>query len=449
MQFFSRRSLLKGAGMGGTALLSSQVSATSAQGSADNSGLRLHPLEGISRENLKITDIRVTLLSCELPPEKRWVTATSQTWKTDEILVETFTDKGIVGIGAACQYGGPEQVKSFIEERIKPGLIVKNPFDVVNMTGAWNGPWGRWQQRPGPQAGWAGVDATMWDIIGKAKNKPVYKILSMDGKPDPRVRVYASGGVEYAWYKRPEDLIDEAARVKDEGYPAFKFRIGTEWKNSGITVQRFIPYMQKVRQTVGNDLQLALEGNQRLVLEQWLELCPVLEDLKFLWLEEPVNRFVPGAVDNYLRIKEALPRVKISGGEMLMNRFEFKEWIDRGAHDIVQPGCNVMGITEAWQVARLAHLRGRICVPVNWWGGLSTMANVALTAAVPNRLYCELNHTFNPLRLEVFKDPLVPKKGVIQIPDKPGFGVELVKDVAQKFPFLPGNFSRRNPELPN
>ncbi len=81
-------------------------------------------------------------------------------------------------------------------------------------------------------AAWAG-DAACCDIIGKAANLPVYRLLATDAPPQPHVRMYMSGRVEYAWYKHPEDLIDEAVCHKEEGHTAFKFRIGTEWKNSG------------------------------------------------------------------------------------------------------------------------------------------------------------------------------------------------------------------------
>ena len=61
---------------------------------------RVHPLEGIARENLKIQDVKVTILSYTLPPDKQWITGRSVTWKTDLILIEILTDKGIAGIGA-------------------------------------------------------------------------------------------------------------------------------------------------------------------------------------------------------------------------------------------------------------------------------------------------------------------------------------------------------------
>ena len=58
------------------------------------------------------------------------------------------------------------------------------------------------------------------------------------------------------------------------------------------------------------------------------------------------------------------------------------------------------------------------------------MGNAALVAAIPNRLMLELNQTFNPLKEDVFKDPLVVKRGYMDLPDKPGFGVELAPNLA-------------------
>jgi L-alanine-DL-glutamate epimerase-like enolase superfamily enzyme len=277
---------------------------------------------------------------------------------------------------------------------------------------------------------------------------PVYKLLATDNAPAPHIRMYASGGVEYKWYKRPEDLIDEAARHKEEGYTAFKFRIGTEWQNSGMTIKKYIPYLQKMRQVVGPNFDLMQESNMRLSLEQCLELCPVLDELKFLWFEEPVNTRVEGAIESYIRIKNAMKKTMVSGGESLGSRFDFKQWVDRGAYDIVQPDCNVTGVTEAWHIARMAHQRGKYCCPHNWHGGLTTMANAALVAAIPNHLVLELNQTYNPFKEELFKDPLVVKRGYMDLPNKPGFGVEVKEGIESKFPFLPGPYSKPNPELP-
>lgn len=416
------------------------LSAAAAAGAActgGRPGARHHPLDGVRREDLQITDVKVTLLSHDLK-DKAWVTANMLIWKSDAVLVEVFTKQGIVGIGESSPYGGPEHLKKTIEESLKPTLIGKNPFDVEHLATAWLGP------RPN-FAAWAGIDAACWDIIGKATGKPVYELLAAGGAPETRLRMYASGGVEYAWYDRPEDLIDEAVRHKEAGYTAFKFRIGTEWASNGITVKKYIPWVEKLRAAVGPDMDLMQESNMRLSLEECLELCPVLEELQFLWFEEPVKAYEPGALENHLRLRQALRTVKIAGGESRGNRFDFKEWIDRDAYDIVQPDCNVTGVTEAWHIARIAHLKNKPCCPHNWHGGLTTMANAALVAAIPNRLVLELNQTYNPFKEEIFQDPLVVKQGYLQLPRRPGFGLELKPDLEAKYPFLPGNYWKPNP----
>jgi L-alanine-DL-glutamate epimerase-like enolase superfamily enzyme len=401
---------------------------------------RNHPLDGIGRENLKITDVKVTIMSCELK-DKAWITGTQVVWKSDAVLVQIFTDKGIVGIGESSPYGGPEYIKKAIEGDVKPTLIGQNPFDVEFLATAWVG------ARPSYIV-WAGVDAAMWDIIGKAKGMPVYKLLATEAPPQPHIRMYASGGVEYGWYKRPEDLIDEGVRHKEEGYTAFKYRVGTEWKNSGMTISKYIPWVRKLRAAAGPKMDLMQESNMRLSLDDCLTLAPVLEELGFLWFEEPVRTNEQGSLERHLQIKAKLKKTMISGGESRGDRFSFKEWIDRGAYDIVQPDCNVTGITEAWHIARIAQLKNRYCCPHNWHGGLSTMANAALVAAIPNHLVLELNQTFNPFKEELFKDPLVVKKGYMDLPDKPGFGMELKPGIAEKFPYMPGNYWKLNPELP-
>jgi L-alanine-DL-glutamate epimerase-like enolase superfamily enzyme len=409
------------------------------------------PLEGVQPEKLKITDVRVTLLSYPLPKEKQWITGEGVTWKTDAVLVEVFTDKGLVGIGESTPYGGPVEVKKYIDEVIKPLLVGQNPFDVEHLTCAWSSTGGEGTTPWGQQVAWAGVDGALWDIIGKAKNMPVYKLLAAGGQPKPHIRMYASGGVEYAWYKRPQDLIDEGVRHKEEGYTAFKYRIGTEWKNSGITMEKYIPWVRKLRDAVGPNFSLMQEANMRFTLDQCLELAPVLEELKFVWFEEPVPRTAPGAIDAYRTVRQAMKTVKVSGGETMVTRNEFKEWVDRGGYDICQPDCNTTGISEAWHIARVAALRGKICCPHNWHGGLTTMMNAALVAAIPNHLMLELNQTFNPFKEEVFKEPLVVKKGYMDLPNKPGFGVELAggaQALARKFPYLPGQYDKPNPDLP-
>ena len=410
---------------------------------------RSHPLEGIAREKLKITDVRATLIGYTFPPgDFLWMGSTYVVWRADACVVQVFTDQGVAGMGEGSPYAGAEAMKKFIETYARPALIGKNPFDVEHLACPWAGPASSPLMRWIGSLPWAAVDMALWDIIGKTKNLPVYELLATEVPAKPRVPVYASGGTKWAWYKRPEDVIDEAIQAKEEKFRAFKFRIGTEWKNNAVTMPQYITLLRRMREAVGPDFKLIQEGNMRFSLEEALDLCPVLEELNFLWFEEPVDSWQEGSVEAHLKIKEALPHVLVSGGELLANRFEFAQWAHRGAFDIVQPDCNMMGLTEAWHTAMLAHAQRKYCCPHAWHNGFTIMANAHLAAAIPNLLLLEYFHTYNPLKEEIFVDPARVKDGFLELPTRPGFGMELIPDLEKKFPFEPGNWRRPNPDLP-
>ena len=170
----NRRKFLKSAAViaGSSALAGLTGCVTKVGKKSGASETLIHPLNGIKRENIKITDIRVILLSYQLKPEELWTDGDDNSiiWQTSSVIIEVFTDAGIVGIGGASRYNGPEEMKVYTEKVIKPLLIGKNPFDVEILTGGIAG--------GGARGAWAGVDIALWDIIGKAKGLPLYKISS-------------------------------------------------------------------------------------------------------------------------------------------------------------------------------------------------------------------------------------------------------------------------------
>ena len=397
---------------------------------------RTYPLEGIERENIKITDIKVTPISYKDPKGDLWRSGKISVWKTDGCLTEVFTDQGIIGIGEGSPYAGCDKIKQYTDEVITPSLIGKNPFDIEFLTCGdadnWNG-----------RSPWAGVDCALWDIIGKAKNMPVYKLLATDNEPATRLKVYASGGDYHEWYKNGEEvLIEEALSYKEQGYDAFKFRCGTDWQFSNMTLKKYIPILRRLRDAVGPDFKLMHETMREtgVPMDEILnEFCPVIDELDFHWFE----RF--DTIESNVRVNEALSTVMVASGEIFKTRFEAKEWMDSGAIDVVQSDCNVIGITENWYIARIAHLKGLLHCPHNWHGGLTTMANAHFAAGIPNRHMLELNQTYNPLKEGVFKEPLVVENGYMDLPDKPGFGVEVIDDIEKKFPWVPGSYDKPNP----
>lgn len=403
---------------------------------------RTSPLDGVSRERIRITDIQVINLGYRLKPDEEWPDGDNNSiiWKTESVIVKMTTDAGITGLGGCSRYNGPAQMKEYCDRIIKPILIGKNPFDVEALAGGMCG--------PGARGVWAGIDTAMWDIIARSKGVPLYKLLAIDVEPQTHVRVYASGG-EFTWrkgsrFKGPDDLIVQATEHQRNGYTAFKFRPGGGFRKLGITIQDHIPYLRRMREAVGPKFDLIQEANQRWTVEQCLEIAPVLEELKILWFEEPTRR----NPDAYLRIKKALPTVKISGGETRSNRAELAEMVDSGAYDIVQHGADDAGMTEAWHMARMAHTRGKLLCPHNWQDGLVAIANAHLMAASANRFLLETNMTPNPLKEGLFKEKLAVRNGHLDIPEKPGLGVELKEGLEEQYPPIPGPWNIPDPDMP-
>ena len=402
---------------------------------------RISPLDGVRREKIRITDIKVTNLAYRLKPEEEWPDAASNfiIWKTESVIVEISTDAGLNGIGGATRYNGPAEMKGYLDGIVKPLLIGKNPFDVESLAGGISG--------PGARGIWSGVDTALWDIVAKAEGVPLYRLLATDTEPQTHLRMYASGG-EFTWRKNsrfagPEDLVKQALRHKEAGYTAFKFRPGGAFEKFS-SIREFVPYLREMRKAVGPDFDLIQESNTRWTMDQCLEIAPVLEELKFTWWEEPTRRII----DDYVRIKKVLPTVKVSGGEGLANRSALVEWMDRGAYDIVQPGCDDAGVTECWHMARMAATRGKLLCPHNWQDGLVCVANAHLMAAVPNRFLLESNMTPNPFKEGLFKEKFAAANGYIDVPNKPGLGVELKEGLAELYPPIPGNWNMPDPDMP-
>lgn len=435
-----RRFLTHSGGIIGMGMLAGACDSTASKN--DKHDERIHPLQGLARENLKITDLKVTLLSAPIPDAEQWyldwVPERYRAWKTDSILIEVFTDSGIKGIGGCTQYGGPDKVKAYAENVVKPAILGQNPFDIELLTCG--------VTRRGEKVAWAGVDAALWDIIGKVVNKPVHQLLSIDQSPPEKVPVYASAGEMYDGDIWPDNLIAEAKKLRKKGFTAYKFRPGTHWSVSGMTMSRYIDGVWKIREAMGDDFGLIQECNAQFSLEQTLQFLPEAEKMNLLWIEDPTFRFGDEARKNYALIKKNLDKVLLSyGGDTMDNRFQYKEWIDAQSMDIVQPDAGVMGLTEAWYVSRIAHLQNQVCAPHNWHGALLTMANAAMAASIPNLIMLEINQTYNPLRDELLKTPFRIEDGYFYLPPGPGFGVEVIEEAAERFPYIEGRYDKPPP----
>jgi L-alanine-DL-glutamate epimerase-like enolase superfamily enzyme len=389
-----------------------------------------HLLEGIGREELKITEIKITPISYK-PADGSYVHECGPVvlTKCDETVVEVFTDQGLVGIApGATRLGNHDH------------LIGRNPFDVELMALS------------------PGLDVACWDLIGKAKGVPVYKLLATDTDPSPKVKAYASGGVNWTYYDKgdgsaygAEALIEEALGYKEMGFDTFKWRPGTDWEEDGITPTVLGEICRQLREAVGPDFDLGLEkkGYDTWTLEECLEIAPIIDELGFLFFEQPMGDVGEAQFDDYLRLKETMPRVMLWGGEGLRSASEMRPWLVQGIYDALQTDCHRIGVTENWYIGRVAGYYGRKMVMHNWNSGLGTMCNAHYIAGVPSGHMVEFFLYPNEFRYGLFTEPMRPHDGYIVLSDKPGFGLELAPDFAERFPHIPGTNTFANPRYPH
>jgi len=376
---------------------------------------------------MQITRIETICLSRQHEPEGQWVTARYRTIKADCAVVVVHTDEGSEGVGEASPYGWPLLIREWVEW-LAPEIVGRDPRDpsiVPHPNGL----------SRAHDAAVAGIDCALWDLRGKIAGKRVSELLAE--QPLSRVRLYASGGCQYDWRRDPRQLIEEAIGYAEQGFTAFKFRLGTEWSWDGVTVDRFLGLVRELSQEVGSHLELMLDGNCRLTEEQALAIGCELDKLGFAWFEEPIPK---EQVDGYARLCAAI-ETPITGGESLTTLEQFRPYLERRAYDIVQPDAGLCGIGEAMRIAQAAQRYGVDLCPHSWHNGLMAVENGHLVAALPHPRVLELCMIQGPLQWEILAERPTIEGGWLSLPEGTGLGVELAEGVSERYPYIEGHYA--------
>jgi L-alanine-DL-glutamate epimerase-like enolase superfamily enzyme len=335
-------------------------------------------------------------------------------------LVRVQTDEGIEGIGSA--YSNPDMVRCVVEGNLRDLLLDDDPTQVEAL---WTKMYKltRWYGRKGAALSALGaVDMALWDIRGKSMGKPVFELL---GACRDRVPAYASA---LLWHEDPADLAAEAARHVREGYRAVKMRLGMNWKDDCQAVCA-------VRDAVGPEVRVMVDGSMRYSPAAALRLAHELEAIGAFWFEEP---FPPEEIGSFAVLR---PRVDVplAAGENEFGLQGFGELIAAGAVDIVQPDCGRSGgITECRRIGLAAEERGLRVATHTWSDAVTLVANMHLIASLPNGITVEVDRTGNPFIDELLVEPLVVREGEIALPTGPGLGIELNEDVVDTYSLPPG-----------
>jgi D-galactarolactone cycloisomerase len=376
--------------------------------------------------------VKVTKVTCHLLQSKvdrpftsarGWLYATRSS-----CVVEVETDAGVTGWGEC--YGPAAVNKALIETQYAPRVVGRDPFDVEAV---WEDLYNRIKDY-GAQGfsitALSGIDIALWDIMGRATGLPVHKLIG--GAHRKEILAYATGLYFIDMNRLVEEAVEEALEYKEQGFRAIKMKIGLG--DPKLDVRR----VRAVREAIGPDVALAVDANHCFTVPQAIRLGRMLEELDLLWFEEPIS---PEDHDGYVQVTQALD-LAVAGGENDFTRWGFRDVIAKKAMDIVQPDvCAAGGISEMRKIATLASAFGVECVPHAWGSAIGLAATVQFLAALPDQPpafrpippMLEFEQTPNPLRDELAREPIVQRRGIVAVPDGPGLGIEVDREVLARF----------------
>ncbi|MGC9348600.1 MAG: mandelate racemase/muconate lactonizing enzyme family protein [Anaerolineae bacterium] len=321
------------------------------------------------------------------------------------------TDEGIVGLGP---YSGGDPRLALGVDPFQVGA-----FWVSHMSGKRAGTSGK---------GASGLEIALWDIIGKATDQPIYRLL---GAQRDRMLVYAATSRTMEL----EAHVQQVQELQAQGFKAVKLRLHrpNPWDD--------LAAVAAVREAVGSDLVLLVDANQNNASQGYnfwsrqtaLKMARELEALDVYLLEEPLPRTdIEGLADIAASVD-----MFIAGGEHTPTLYDWREHVIAGAYDILQPdlvmGGNI-GITGVRKVADLAEAFGRLVIPhVLLAQGnfpLCLAPSLHAMAAVENCPMVEFPYDPPILTAETtqafVKEPFdIDEDGCVPLPEGPGLGVEI------------------------
>ena len=366
--------------------------------------------------------------------------------------VRIHTDDGLIGLGET--YYVSRAVSAVVHDVFANLLLGRNPFDIEN----------HWQNMFSTVNffGFAGsetraisaVDVALWDIVGQYTGQPIYNMLG--GRCRESIQIYntcAGHGTlqDFETWRRghagalAEDLLKSGIKAM-KIWPFDQFgaslggpvgqRAGTEAVGpvthylSKENLKKGISYVEDIRNTVGDKMEIAIEGHARWNLPEATKIARALEPYDIMWLEE----IIPADnIESYVRLKAAT-RIPLCVSERLFTRFGFRQIVEANAADIIMPDMAwTGGLTETRKICSLADtyylpVTSHDCIgPVAVWSAAHLMLHV------PNALVVETVRAFyNGWYNEVMTEPLPVSDGMISLSDKPGLGTALREEVLSR-----------------
>jgi len=382
---------------------------------------------------MRLQDLEIFIIA---PPAPGWG---GRYW----IIPRITTSSGIVGYGECYASSiGPKAMKAVIEDvftRHMQGESAEN-IELMFRRAYSSG----FTQRPDltVMGAFSGLEIACWDILGKARGRPVWALLG--GRMNDRIRsytyLYPAPGQKISadFWVSPDMAAEAALRFVDMGFTAVKFdpagpytiRGGHEPAMSDIT--RSVAFCKAIRAAIGDRADLLFGTHGQFTTPGAIRLGRALEPWNPLWYEEPVPP------DNLLEFAEVARSVGVplATGERMTTKAEFGALLRHGGVKILQPALGrVGGIWEAKKIAALAEVYNAEMAPHLYAGPVEWAANIHLAASIPNLLMAETIETGGAFHQRLIRNSIKWEDGYILPPEGPGLGIDFDEDLARAHPY--------------
>jgi len=353
-------------------------------------------------------------------------------WCGPSPFTKVYTNEGITGIGENVIHH--DGILAGQLEMLKNLVIGEDPMNIERL---WRKMLNATSFEYAPSM-ISAVDCALWDIKAKKLGAPVHQLLG--GLYREKVRLYPHlrgtwnsfpdkntdylysipwGSVRYT----PEELGQNAMELVNEGYTAMKFdpfEPGIEGYHSyrPREILAAVERVAAIRDAVGNEIDLLVECHGKFNAGTAIKIGKMLEEFNLMWFEEPVP---VGMADAMKEVRRHV-NIPIAAGERFNSKTELKEYLEKGALDILMFDCGKCGgITEAMKLCAICEAYQIKAAPHNPFGPVAAMANAQLSAAVPSFLILE-HEEMAPWAVT---PPIKIVDGYIEIPTTPGLGIDI------------------------
>lgn len=382
---------------------------------------------------MKLADLEVLVVAA---PPPGWG---GRYWQ----FVKVTTACGIVGWGEVYAAAvGPATMEAVIRDVFERHMAGESPENVELMfRRAYSS---GFTQRPDPtvMGAFSGLEIACWDIVGKARERPVWALLG--GRMNDRLRAYTylyprPGQDAVAFFHDAEAHGQEAARrVEEDGFTALKvdpagpYTIRGGHQPAMRDIARSVAFCREIRAAVGDRADLLFGTHGQFTPAGALRLAAAIEPYAPLWFEEPVPPDDVAAMAQVAR-GTSLP---VATGERLTTKADFAPLLAARAVSIVQPATGRSGgLWETKKIAALAEAAGAQVAPHLYAGPVEWAANVHLAATCPNLLMVETIGTGGDFHRALIGEAIRFEAGCLIPPEGPGLGIEVDETVARAHPW--------------